>query len=216
MKYIVKNPEPTAFIDWKEDWDSMKPGWSEFKQGTKQTDGTSINHKVKAALLEEQGGLCCFCESRVGMESGHIAHLHARSKCPDLELVYTNLLYSCPENPKNKPQTCGQAQGDKTPLVSPLDADCEWRFLYTETGGIVPRDENDKEAIDTIVSLNLNDKKAVFRKDRAKVFHDVTKYQQRLSPDEFALWIKTELERQPDGTFKEFWTTRKYAAGLYF
>ena len=36
-----------------------------------------------------------------------------------------------------------------------------------------------------------------------------------LSPAEFDLWISAELKRQPDGMFRPFWTTIKYAAGLY-
>jgi hypothetical protein len=47
MKHIVKNPEPTEFIEWKEEWrcNGIEPGWGEF-------DGKPIKQTVKAALLE--------------------------------------------------------------------------------------------------------------------------------------------------------------------
>jgi|GEM_PF-1823115 len=215
MKRIVKNPEPTTFIDWKANWDGMKPGWDEFDQGTKQADGTSIKEKVKTALIEEQYGLCCFCESRVGMSNGHIAHLLDRHSHSELALEYNNMLYSCLENPKGIPQTCGQSQGNKTLPITPLDADCEQRFIYTETGAIAPRDENDAQAIQTIKILNLDDKRAIFRKDRAQAYQSVEKARQEMTPDDFTRWIDVELNRQSDGTFRPFWTTMKYAAGLY-
>ena len=216
MKRIVKNPEPTAFANWKTNW-SHTPGWDEFDQGTKQADGTSIKEKVKAALIEEQGGICCFCEKKFKRDHGHIDHLRAKSKPENLGLVlaYNNLLYSCPENPKGKPQTCGHAQGEETPPITPLDADCELRFIYSVSGAILPRSRNDDEAIQTIALLNLNDEQAVFYGKRAEAYKEIMEKQKTLPPEVFKHWITNMLKRQPDGTFKEFWTTRKYAAGLY-
>ena len=209
MKHIAKNPEATEFTDWKKEWKrnnkNVAPGWGEF-------DGKPMKQIVKVALIEEQGGLCCFCESRVGMDSGHIAHLLDRSNHPELALEHNNMLYSCLENPKGVPQTCGQSQGNKTLPITPLDADCEQRFIYTETGAIAPRDENDVKAIQTIRILNLDDKRAVFRGDRAKAYQSVEKARQEMTPDDFSLWINAELEQKP---FKPFWTTIKYAADLY-
>lgn len=219
MKHIVKKSEPEAFVDWKANWPDLGsdngPGWSEFDAGTKQKDGTSIKQKVKSALLDEQGGICCFCENRVGMDHGHIAHLDARSGHDDRVLAYDNLLYSCPENPRNEPQTCGHAQGTKSLPVSPLQSDCELRFKYASTGSILPGREDDTEAIDTIRILNLNDRRTTLFQKRAEVFQAVEDYQRLVTAGEFELWINEELERQSDGTFKPFWTTRKYAAGLY-
>jgi uncharacterized protein (TIGR02646 family) len=217
MKHIVKNPEPPTFTDWKVNWPNMTPGWDEFDQGTKQTDGTSIKDKVKEALIKEQSGLCCFCESRVGMKTGHIAHLLDQHNHPELELDYDNLLFSCPENSHNVPQTCGHAQGNNILPITPLDADCEWRFIYTGTGAIAARDENDADAIKTIEMLKLDHKAAIFRKGRAEAFLSVEDARREKSPEDFARWIITELQPQSDDNmnFKPFWTTRKFAAGLY-
>ena len=217
MKNIIKNPEPTTLVEWKSNWPDLVPGWNEFDSNTKQTDGTSIKHKVKMALLEEQGGLCCFCESEVSIDCGHIAHLLDRNGHPELALEYDNLLYSCPENEKRYkiPQTCGHAQGNRVLPITPLADDCEQRFIYTATGAIAPRDENDVEAKQTIEILNLNDRKAIFRKHRAKAFQTVDEARQEKSPAEFEHWIDAELKRQSDGTFKPYWTTIKFAAGYY-
>jgi len=203
MKQIVKNPEPTAFIEWKSKWETP-PGWAEF-------DGTSMKQQVKSALLEEQGYLCCFCESRVGVNSGHIAHLFDRCNHPDLVLSYKNLLYSCRENPRGEPQTCGHSQGNKILPISPLDDGCETSFAYSEDGYIHGKDNS---ARDTIHILNLNGSNRL-RESRRKVYEEICDNQDTLSPDEFARWITSELNRQSDGMFKEYWTTKKYAAGLY-
>lgn len=150
------------------------------------------------------------------MDHGHIAHLHAQADHEDLALAYDNLLYSCPENKRAEPQTCGHAQGRKELPISPLDADCETRFAYTATGSIIPRIEDDEEAMETIRILNLDDRRSVLRKLRAEAFQVIDEFRQMITPDEFTLWIGEHLKRQPDGTFRPFWTTRKYAAGLYF
>jgi len=217
MKQIVKNPEPIEFTEWKTSWTDVTPGWYEFI-------GSPIKQIAIAAFIEEQGGLCCYCESHVGMGHGHIEHLRAKSK-PEyahLVLAYDNLFYSCQNNQAkndseedNPPQTCGHAKGDKPLLITPLDNDCEQRFIYTITGAIVARDENDNDAIQTIKLLKLEHKEAIFRKDRAKTFQSVEDARQVLTSAEFDLWIDTVLKRQSNGMFKPFWTTIKYAAGLY-
>jgi uncharacterized protein (TIGR02646 family) len=199
MKYITKTTEPTEFTTWKETWRStgIEPGWAEF-------DGTSMKQTVKAELLDEQGHLCCFCEAPVEMKSGHIAHLLDRHNHSTLALDYDNLLYSCPENPHNTPQTCGHAQGNKILPITPLHADCETYFAYTEDGRIHGKDN---KAGETIRILNLNGSKQLCESRRIV-------YEETQAMILSNKWSRTDLERQ-DGMFKPFWTTIKYAAGLY-
>ena len=201
MKYIDKKPEPTEFTTWKETWRStgIEPGWAEF-------DGTSMKQTVKTALLKEQGHICCFCECRVGMDSGQIAHLCAQSEDKESSLEYGNLLYSCSEKPKKDkiPQTCNQAQGTETPPISPLDEDCETHFAYDSDGNILGK--NDK-ARETIRILNLNGSKQLCESRRIV-------YEETQAMILSNKWNRTDLERQ-DGMFRPFWTTIKYAAGLY-
>ena len=206
MKHIVKNAEPTTFVEWKEEWRSngIEPGWAEF-------DGKPMKQTVKAALIEEQGNLCCFCECRTEMHSGHIAHLLDRQNHPDLVLEYGNLLYSCPENPSGIPQTCGQSQGNDILPISPLNDDCETHFAYSQNGNILGKNDGANE---TIRILNLNGSKQLCE-SRRRVYEEAHGNKELLSPAEFDLWISAELKRQPDGMFRPFWTTIKYAAGLY-
>jgi len=211
MKHIVKNPEPPEFIEWKEEFRNtgIEPGWGEF-------DGKPIKQTVKAALIKEQGGLCCFCESLIPADTsryGHIAHWEAKAKdkSPYKALEYDNLLYSCSDNQMKIPSTCGVAQKEETPPISPLDEDCETHFAYSESGNILGKNDHAQE---TIRMLNLNGSKRL-RDSRRLVFEETRNNKRILLPHEFDRWLDNELKRQSDGTFKEYWTTIKYAAGLY-
>jgi len=124
-------------------------------------------------------------------------------------LNYDNILYSCPENPRNVPNTCGHAQGNKTPSISPLDEDCETHFTYSEDGRISGKND---QARDTIRMLNLNGSRRLCE-SRRLVFEETRNNKNILSPHEFGRWLNNELKRQPVGTFKPYWTTIQYAAG---
>ncbi len=206
MKYIVKNSEPSEFREWKEEWrnNGVEPGWGEF-------DGKPIKQTVTRSLLAEQGYICCFCEIDVDENNGHIAHLLDQVGHPDLVLKYDNLLYSCAEQPKSEPQTCGHAQKRSLLKVSPLDSDCEDRFLYTLNGKIHPRKADDADAAETIRILHLNAKRLV--ESREQAFQEVFEKRSERQPDDFRNWIDTEL-KQIDGRFTGFWTVKKYASTM--
>ena len=209
MKHIDKNPEPEEFCEWKDRFreQEIEPGWGEF-------DGTPMKQTIKQSLLAEQGYLCCFCEIEVDENKGHIAHLLDQAGHPDKVLVYENLLYSCPERPRSIPQTCGHAQKNAILPISPLDTDCETRFLYTGNGRIHPRKidgNDDRDAAETIRILNLNAKRLI--EIREMVFQEVFMERSKQMPTDFQDWIKTELMRI-DGRFTNFWTVKKYVSTM--
>ena len=213
MKYIDKKSEPPEFKAWKSKARKTSPKWKTLRGKVKQ--------KVNESLLGEQGGLCCYCEIEVNMERGHIDHLLPQCAHPECVFEYGNLLYSCPERSKEDmgerdtegkvPQTCGHAKGNNILPITPLDKDCETHFIYTEAGYIFGKT---KEASETILILNLNGSQRICNR-RRNIYEEICECKSILTPDEFDLWINAELQRKPDGTFKPFWTTIKYAAGLY-
>jgi uncharacterized protein (TIGR02646 family) len=208
MKRIIKKEEPKEFIDWKLNWETP-PDWQTF-------DGKPIKQSVKETLLKEQGYICCFCENRVTMDQGHIAHLLDRKQHPELVLEYGNMLYSCPENQRGEPQTCGHAQGNRKLPISPLDEDCENHFIYDgETGEILPRENSNKfsDAQETIRILNLNASKVLCKK-RLEAYHETENNKVELTIDEFEVWINNILKRNIENKFTPFWTTIKYAAQI--
>ena len=213
MKYIDKKSEPPEFKAWKSKARKVPPKWKTLRGKVKQ--------KVNESLLEEQGGLCCYCKIEVDREHGHIDHLLPRHDHHELVFAYSNLLYSCPEKTKEDreeedtekkvPQTCGHAKGNNELPITPRDKDCEKYFIYTEYGDI--RGKND-DARETIRILNLNGSQLVCNR-RQSIYEETRETKNTLTPEEFDQWINSVLQRQSDGTFEPFWTTIKYAAGLY-
>lgn len=183
MKFIIKDPEPQSFADWKrigdEDWN---PDWDDLQNPEKRD--------VHCALLREQGEICCYCGSPIIRSTSHIEHLRPRSdqRYPDLELDYSNLMASCncgvrvgieecddpyadedlmqwaaraTESPQERAH-CGHKKDhwyDEVLMVSPLMEDCESYFQHGEAGGKVSPvgDGNKREAAEiTIERLGLN------------------------------------------------------------
>lgn len=203
MRHIRKDREPVAFTQWKtQGEDEWNPGWEDF-------DGRPIKQVVKQALLDEQGYLCCYCEKRADEDTGHIEHLAPRHTHPDLQLAYENLLYCCAETPKGQPVTCGHARKPDDPVpVSPVQPECESRFLYTELGEMLPRNEDDFDARETVRILRLNE--VLLRHSRAVVYQEIVDANDKLSPAEFRRWMDLELQRDANNMLTPYWGTKRY------
>lgn len=197
MKRIVKAIEPPDFSQWKND-DKMahQPNWNRVP--------TPIKHMIHEFLMCEQGYICCYCESEVRKEDSHIEHYRPKkNRCfAHLQLDYSNLHCSCQrDRSPGEPLHCGHLKGnwfDANLLVSPLDPDCEARFMFTGTGDIFPRDD-DLAAKETIVRLGLNLPKLIA--DRAAAVEALV--------DLSEADIRKLLTAGPDGRFLAFHTTIK-------
>lgn len=158
MKFIQKGSSPTAFEGWKAQTNSdWQASWDNFQNPEKK--------EVKEALLIEQGYLCCYCGVRI--ENNYlteIEHIKPKSQCIGSEeskaLDFNNFLASCngsTKEPKPREVHCNNARGDQVLAVSPLSSQCESRFLYTESGEIIPASSNDnsvKNLINNVLKLN--------------------------------------------------------------
>jgi uncharacterized protein (TIGR02646 family) len=104
-------------------------------------------------LNNEQFGLCCYCEIVLSTEGSHIEHLKPRSHFQQEIFSYNNLLLSCNHN-----DSCGHKKGGwhKESMVTPLDEDCHSRLTYAFNGKVIPTDETDFIAEETILNLGLN------------------------------------------------------------
>ncbi len=153
MRFIDKGTAPAAFLAWRDQADEeWQPSYRDLRNPQKQT--------LKEALLAEQGGLCCYCGRQVSVDNSHIEHFRPQGRYQALALAYENLHASCLRDRKaDIPLHCGHAkdeQFDEARQISPLDADCEQRFLYTMLGEIVPTDRDDAPAIYMIEILALD------------------------------------------------------------
>ena len=158
MIRVFKRQEPQFFRNWKKQLKAHAKK-SSYAYLSEQKN-KEVKDKLHIALLEEQGGLCCYCGRRVHLENSHIEHFRPQSKYPDLDVAYNNLHTSCIKLlSKGSTRHCGHFKEDKFDekhCISPLKADCEERFLYTFDGKIWPRDEHDKHARYMIQILQLN------------------------------------------------------------
>ena len=153
MKHIEKGPEPSDFRAWKAtDKMSHRPNWNRVDTGVK--------NGVHAALMIEQGFICCYCEARIDDGSSHVEHFRPRNgSYSHLQLEYSNLHCSCGlAVAQGEPTHCGHRKGnwfDEELLVSPLDPGCESRFRFTGDGQVHPAD-GDEAAATTISRLALD------------------------------------------------------------
>ena len=193
MKQIVKNQEPQRFSNWK------RQGGMVDRRRWDQVTGP-IKRVIHDALMDEQGNICCYCESPVARDNSHVEHFRPRSQFPSLELDYQNLHCSCLRQlSKGEPRHCGPKKDnwfDPTLLISPLQQNCGRRFKFNVNGEIHPRNPNDLAAKKTIKRLGLDLPKLIDL--RRAVLGDL----EDLSPPE----IKALLVRGPAG-FPAYFTT---------
>jgi uncharacterized protein (TIGR02646 family) len=203
MKHIVKGPEPEAFTGWKalanEDW---KPTFENLSGEPKAA--------VTAALMREQGHICCYCERRLVENDAHIEHFKPQNDADVDALDFSNMLFSCQNKiKKGEPRHCGNLKGgwfDPVLLVSPFHPDCMSRFSYWGNGSIHPANPEDQGASTTIEKLGLGIPKLNALGEKAiEPFLDET-----LTDDEVQRFASAYLEPDAEGRFGEFWTTVQY------
>jgi uncharacterized protein (TIGR02646 family) len=202
MKFIEKQKEPQEFLDWKSlANDNWQPTFSALSGSEKAA--------VKKALIEEQGCICCYCESRVTDNDSHIEHFRPQSDSSVDPLDFSNMLCSCQNNlEKGAPRHCGHLKDewfDSSLLISPLDNTCETRFSFTADGYIQAYKESDQAASTTIEKLGLDiPKLRALRKSVIEPFLDAD-----LSESELLLFVAGYLEWS-GSKLNEFWTTIRY------
>lgn len=206
MKHIVKGDEPEAFINWKllsnDDW-----------QPTFGNLPGEVKNVVRSALMAEQGWICCYCERRLSVEDSHLEHLRPQSDTEVDPLDFANLLCSCQNQiSRGEPRHCGTLKDDWNELemmVSPLDPNCENRFVYDGDGLIRPAIAEDQGALMTIEKLGLAISKLNDLRARAiEPFLD-----EDLSPEELRLFVAGYLTRDESGRYGQFWTTIRHLFG---
>ena len=204
MKHIVKGSEPEALIEWKalasEDW---QPTYADLSGNVKLA--------VMTSLMQEQGGICCYCERELHDNDRHIEHFKPQSDDAVDPLDYSNMICSCQKQiKKGEPRHCGNLKGnwfDAEQLVSPLSPDCAGRFEYAADGYIVAVAGN-SAASETIKKLGLDlDKLNWLRNQAIEPFLDPM-----LTDEELIAFISGYLEKK-DGRYNSFFTTIKFLFG---
>lgn len=208
MKHILKQAEPQEFIDWKaQENENWKPTYEKLQNPEKKI--------LKRALIEEQGGLCCYCEGRLVEGDSHIEHFKPQEKFESEALEYSNMLCSCQQViEKGEPRHCGNLKADwydEALMISPLDPTCEDRLMYHYDGRIEAMNSNDDAACHTIQHTGLSiNKLEAQRKQAIAPFID-----EELSVEDMKSFVAGYLEPETDGYFSEFYTTIRQLFGEY-
>jgi uncharacterized protein (TIGR02646 family) len=87
MRTIVKGREPASLV--------------EYRSGRGATyENYWDKDTLRTQLVDEQGGLCCYCLSRIRAEHGKmkIEHWHSQDKYSAEQLTYSNMLGACMGN----------------------------------------------------------------------------------------------------------------------
>lgn len=183
MKFIVKKyPEPIDFVEWKEQEKEAlescykkpkvdKPSecaWNHLPSNLPDNAEKGIKYyskkQLKDEILDEQGFICAFCMNK--LENNYqctLDHLKPKSANPtENTFDYYNLLAVCEgKNPLTKPlkddlRHCNNKKEDKLIEISPLELDCEEKFIFDAVGNIYPKIETDQASINTIKILGLD------------------------------------------------------------
>ena len=157
MRHIRKGQEPKSLTDWKASQSTTPNCYYECLQNPEMRE-------LRRELLQQQGYICCYCESRIDLSSSHIEHLKPQCDCTDAETVeFTNLLACCQGEGEisPKPEHCGQKRGSQALKITPLEPACVEAFAFTEDGQIFANStQATQEAATSVIEvLGLNIRK---------------------------------------------------------
>lgn len=223
MKFIVKKPEPVAFINWREGNDYKPTLYSELPSNPPPHPEEGIYYysrkELTEALLIEQGFICCYCNRRLEeVDKVTLEHLETQTESPDKVLVYNNLLASCnggysqkqgEKVIKIKSSFCNNKRGSLPIYIHPLQIDCATKFYFNvENGAIKGKNES---AQTTINNLNLacaylnDERKAAIR---GFIFDNPEdEFSDFIAPEEARLFIAKLEQQDRDFThFQPFYT----------
>ena len=179
MRTIVKRPEP--------------PSHRRLRSRGITYDDYPLNDKdvLRSALVDEQGGICCYCCASISpvRNKMKIEHWKSQEHYPDLDMDYKNMMAACMGNERKgtlkREQHCDTRKGAQKLDLCPLSqyGRVEGTLTYTGDGRIKSTNEKFNRQIDHI--LNLNHPK--LRNGREGVMLEVDAWLQRRTRSKRAL-----------------------------
>jgi uncharacterized protein (TIGR02646 family) len=142
---------------------STRPASLERHRATPEADYDGYRDKdtLRACLVREQRGLCCYCLSPIRPEwdAMKIEHWHSQANHPAEQLDYTNILGACVGNQRasGKFQHCDTRKGDRDISRNPANPDhrIEDLIRFLGDGQIVSTDPAFETEINEVLNLNL-------------------------------------------------------------
>jgi uncharacterized protein (TIGR02646 family) len=170
MKKITKTAAPTSFQQY------IRASNASYKDMD-----TAVKEELLEALIQEQGGVCAYCQIKLKTETATIEHHCEHSICNGLEgtedrrLDYSNLFAVCPgiapSQSKKKQFHCDTQKAtfnstNGLPMtVCPSNTAHISTIKYSSTGNITSSNEDYNGEMDNILNLNIPHIKQM-RKDK--------------------------------------------------
>ena len=158
MRAISKGREPRSLVEHRTNTHSAYANYAD-------------KDDLRASLVRDQRGLCCYCMARVeptgaGMK---IEHWQCQENYPTRQLDYSNMLGAClgGEGQPGDKQHCDTRKGKQELKFNPADPahSIEQRIQFEIDGSITSSDSTFKAQLNDVLGLNLpvlkNRRKAV-------------------------------------------------------
>lgn len=146
MRTIHKRNEPRVLVE------------ARLSGATYRTLDATTKRELQEQLVDEQGGLCCYCMARIRPDTCRIEHFLPQSAFPTETLTYTNLLAACHGNEGAGPAShhCDVRKGSRSIQFDPRHPSTHADSIrYGANGAIVVSDEVHQHELDTVLGLNL-------------------------------------------------------------
>lgn len=148
MRTIQKGPEPATLTQHRQ-------------QPHADYDNYADKATLRQALVAEQRGLCCYCQSRIRAtpEGMKIEHWQCQADHPGRQLDYSNLLGAClgGHGRPEREQHCDTRKGNTSLCFSVCDPahPIERQIRFLGNGTIKADDAAIEDALNTVLNLNL-------------------------------------------------------------
>ncbi len=168
MREISKGSEPHSLIQYRK------------TENCNYTDYVGKSD-LRSALYEEQGGICCYCMSRIVNDPLEMKteHWQCQSDYPAKQLIYSNLLGACKggEGLPSEQQHCDTRKGNQSLMWNPANPQhhIETRIYYKLDGQICSNDATFDTQLEEVLNLNLPE----LKNQHKAVLDDVTQWWQK-------------------------------------
>ena len=171
MRTIAKGPEPASLTAHRKTQHSDYGNLS-----------ATAKDELRASLVREQRGLCCYCMSRIRASTTEmkIEHWRSQIRYPNEQLTYRNLLGACPggEGERASAQHCDTRKADKGLKWNPANPShrIERRTRFDLDGTIRSDDTEFHRQLDEVLALNV----AKLRYNRRAVIRGIEDWWKRI------------------------------------
>lgn len=163
---------------------------------------------LRATLVAEQRGLCCYCMSRIVADSQKMKIEHWQSQSDPatqhLQLTFSNLLGACKGGEGGSPdqQHCDTRKGNQALMWNPATVahSIEARIRYQNNGEINSDDKQFDEQLNTVLGLNV----ATLKNRRKGILDGVLTWWQMKKPNQAQVRAKISKYHPTTGLLEPY------------